>query len=306
MAPLVSVLVPSRGRPGALEKSLAGLLDLATAPAQIEILIAADPDDEATLALPLPWQASRWTAPQRYGYTHLNEYYNALATQATGRWQMLWNDDARMVTPGWDSVLAERTEDVLLWPYVPEEEGMNCFPIWPASWPKLMGHVSLDTFNDRWMIDVAERTGRYRHVEITVSHQRDGGQSADLATFYREEMVRAREADARVIAAAFPDAWNKDLVSVLLPRDGRLPQVIQGLCDDAARPGDLEFLVAAGDAHCEVRRTLADAGLMGRTEVHASHALADIAGHAHGGHVVWWDHPTLDGPGWDETVRGHG
>ena len=132
MAPLVSVLCPTRGRPGALEKSLAGLLDLATAPARVEILLGADPDDDATLALPLPWQASRWTAPHRYGYASLHLYYNALAGQATGRWHMLWNDDALMVTPGWDDVIAARTEDVLLWPYVPEEQGMNCFPIWPS------------------------------------------------------------------------------------------------------------------------------------------------------------------------------
>ena len=303
MSPLVSVLCPTRRRPREFQSSISSLVRLADDPERVEILAAIDPDDASYWDWVLPPGVRVWTAPQRYGYRHLNEYYNALARQATGHWQMLWNDDALMVTPGWDSVIAERSEDVLLWPFVPEEEGMNCFPIWPASWPALMGHVSLDTFNDRWMIDIAERTGRHRHVEITVSHQRDGGQAGDLATFCQEPMVRAREADAQVIGTAFQDAWNADLVSVLLPRDDRLPEIIQGLCEDAAHPGDLEFLVAAGDAHCEVRRTLADAGLMGRTEVHASHTLADIASHAHGGHVTTWD-AALAGAGWDERIRG--
>ena len=168
-----------------------------------------------------------------------------------------------------------------------------------------MGHVSLDTFNDRWMIDVAERTGRHRHVDMVISHQRAGGQVADVATFYAEPMARAREADIQVIAAAFPDAWNRDLVSVLLPGDERLPQIIGRLCDEAARPGDLEFVVAAGGAHPQIRRGLEDAGLMGRTEVHVDGAVADVAQYAHGGHVAYWD-ATLAGDGWDEKVRGRG
>ena len=281
---------------------------MADDPSRVEVCAAADPDDVPDVA----GVDVLHVTPSRYGYRNLHLYYNDLAGLAAGRWHLLWNDDAVMVTPGWDSVVAERHEEVLLWPYVPQEQGMNCFPIWPASWFRLMGHVSLNTFNDRWMIDVAERTGRHRHVEIVISHQRVGdevtseaGSSADVATFDQEPMRLAREADARAIAGASGDAWNKDLVSVLLPGEGRLPQIIQRLCGDAARPGDLEFLVAAGDAHLEVRRSLEDAGLMGRTEVHVDGAVADVAQYAHGGCVVWWD-STLAGAGWDEAIRGPG
>jgi hypothetical protein len=36
------------------------------------------------------------------GYDSLHEYYNELASKATGDWLMLWNDDAVMETEGWD------------------------------------------------------------------------------------------------------------------------------------------------------------------------------------------------------------
>ncbi|HEY6117710.1 MAG TPA: glycosyltransferase, partial [Candidatus Dormibacteraeota bacterium] len=113
---MISVLLPSRGRPKALEETITGLLRLADEPDAIQVLVAADPDDDGTLAAELPDQVTVWTAPQRYGYPRLHEYVNALAAQAGGDWLMLWNDDARILTPGWDQAI-EAAPQAVLWPH---------------------------------------------------------------------------------------------------------------------------------------------------------------------------------------------
>src|SRR6185437_6427796 len=73
----VSVLCPSRGRGASLAKSAETLTALAADPSMIEILVAVDPDDEATAqaASFIPARVKVWRAPQRYGYARLHEYY---------------------------------------------------------------------------------------------------------------------------------------------------------------------------------------------------------------------------------------
>src|SRR5690606_8725158 len=103
VSPEIFVLLPSRGRPGPLVESVASLRELADDPARIEVLVAVDPDDPDTAQAARDCEAEAWRAPERFGYARLHEYVNALAHQAGGDWMLLWNDDARMRTRGWDS-----------------------------------------------------------------------------------------------------------------------------------------------------------------------------------------------------------
>jgi glycosyltransferase involved in cell wall biosynthesis len=168
---LISVLLPSRGRPKALTESIGSLLDLADRPGSIQVLVAADPDDEATLQAELPWQASIWTAPERYGYPRLHEYVNRIAEQADGDWLMLWNDDARMLTQGWDSVVHEQHPGVL-WPWSNDIPTCNTFPIWPKAWTDHLGHVSLSPHCDSWIQYLGQALDRHERVDIEILHDR--------------------------------------------------------------------------------------------------------------------------------------
>lgn len=168
---LISVLLPSRGRPKALAESVEGLLDLAAQPEWVQVLVAADPDDEATLGAVLPAQASVWVAPERYGYPRLHRYVNALADQAAGEWLMLWNDDARILTQDWDEAVAAAPE-VVLWPWSNDIATCNTFPIWPRAWTDHLGHVSLSPHCDSWIQFLGQSLGRHERVAIEILHDR--------------------------------------------------------------------------------------------------------------------------------------
>jgi hypothetical protein len=205
---VISVLLPSRGRPAALLETMDGLLSLAASPGDVEILIAADPDDSPTVDLVrsrrLPGRARMWVAPERYGYKRICEYYNALDAMAGGVWSFLWNDDATVLTPRWDEVIRAESP-AILWPQadLPSPD-MNLFPVWPTAWTRHLGHVSLDQSTDMWIARLGEMTGTQRKIPVSVRHAHmfgdatanDRDATADVGTFHTAEMQRAREADA--------------------------------------------------------------------------------------------------------------
>lgn len=206
---MISVLLPSRGRPKALLESIGSLLDNADEPDGIEILIAADADDQPTLlaAAQLPSQANMWASPVRYGYEGLHEYVNWLSGEVTGEWMMMWNDDARMLTEGWDTII-EQTQAFLpapggvLWPLANHDAGGNLFPIWPYAWRHAMGYVSRAPNIDVWISEIGRKLGLERQIPVRVYHNRaDVTGAAEDDTFKegRAEMGRfnSRDYDSR-------------------------------------------------------------------------------------------------------------
>lgn len=208
---MISVLLPSRGRPAALAASIASLLDHAHRPGTVEILIAADPDDQATRDVDLPWQARLWVADERYGYSRLHEYVNRLAARATGDWLMLWNDDARMCTEGWDAVV-EQQEPAVLWPQSNDISTCNTFPIWPRAWTDAMGHVSLSPHCDSWMQHIGEALRMQPRIDVEILHDR-----ADL-TGGHDDQTRAESLAGYRTASyhnpAMQEARQNDVLTV--------------------------------------------------------------------------------------------
>lgn len=170
-AVLVSVLLPSRGRPAALAETVDGLLAHAADPNRVEILVAADPDDTPTQKVTLPRQCRIWVAPERYGYPRLHEYVNRLADQAAGKWLWLWNDDARILTDHWDTHL-EQARETVLWPHSNDIPTCNTFPIWPRTWTNRLGHVSLSPHCDSWIQYLGQTLGRHERVAVDILHDR--------------------------------------------------------------------------------------------------------------------------------------
>jgi hypothetical protein len=183
---VISVLLPSRGRPKQLTLSVNSLLETADEPDRVEILCAVDADDEKsllrckTLADLYRPSFTAWTSPERFGYARLHEYVNFLASEATGDWLMVWNDDAQMVTKGWDSVIEAHTvpevaascagrptADKVLWPQANHAQGGNLFPVWPQAWYHNLGYVSLAPNIDVWVSEL----GRCLDVEVPVPIQ---------------------------------------------------------------------------------------------------------------------------------------
>jgi hypothetical protein len=183
----ITALCPSRRRPSQLRDSLYGLIDHADHRRDIEVLVAFDPDDETVdearwLMQPVR-QIRTWTAPERYGYGRLHEYYNALAEQAQGDWLLIWNDDARMQTLGWDSIITSSPPRVL-WLEANHSPQANMFPAWPRSWAQAAGHVSLSPHCDSWLQMLGTYLGQLR-VPIEVRHYR-----ADITGDHEDDTYR--------------------------------------------------------------------------------------------------------------------
>ena len=154
---MISVLLPSRGRAELLARSAGSLKD--TAVQAPEILVAADDDDPATVRAARQLGA-RVQVCQRAGYAGLHLYYQQLAALATGDWLLIWNDDATMMTAGWDVLIETVPAGVLVADVPSTQSPLCCFPAIRREAVTALGRFSsanphVDTF---WQ-DVGRATG---------------------------------------------------------------------------------------------------------------------------------------------------
>jgi len=206
--PCISVLLPTRGRTTALERSVLTLLQTATSPASVEILLAFDEDDivsidyfQEHIADQIDSIGAAYMAVQtpRLGYVRLNEYVNLLAGHALGRWLMFWNDDAVMQSRAWDDRILEHDGQfrVLRMP-THNQHPYAIFPIIPRGWYDLFGYVSTHQLNDAWISQIAYMLDIMHNIDVTVIHDRHDltGNNAD-ATFQQRVMLEGRPSDPR-------------------------------------------------------------------------------------------------------------
>lgn len=97
----VSVLVPTRGRPGRLGTLLDSFSH--TTDGSAELVFRVDDDDHETIAR-LNGQIVV-VGPRREGYRSLPVFFNELAAVATGDVLMCGNDDMVFRTPGWPGLM---------------------------------------------------------------------------------------------------------------------------------------------------------------------------------------------------------
>lgn len=190
---MISVLLPSRGRPESLAASVDSLRSLAHGSKDIEVLVAADDDDPPTARAARHLGAQVVVSP-RFGYDRLHIYVNTLARRARGEWLLLWNDDARMLTTGWDQRVTECAPAVL-WPAHNGSPYLNVFPMVHRSIVEALGHFSLSPHCDSWMQDVAEAVGIHRHIDVAVLHDRFDLTGAHNDQTWREAQAGYRTAD---------------------------------------------------------------------------------------------------------------
>lgn len=212
----ISVLIPTRGRPGPLACTVRLLRQLATTLDRIEILLYVDDDD------PVDYEGEVWPKfsargarrvpgrvirGPRFGYERLNECFNRLAAEATGRWRLIWNDDVYMATPFWDLVLDGARDEVAVALTECNHGRSPCiFPFFTRGYYETVGHVSLNAHSDTWLEEVGTEAGIAVALPITVFHAmldddlaKEGkARIGDLSTsYYSDEMKALRAEDAR-------------------------------------------------------------------------------------------------------------
>ena len=204
----ISVLLPTRGRTDALRRSVQSLYDNVSDPKSIQIILGFDRDDavgtEYFNTQLKPWLDSiqaQYVALkfEPMGYIRLNEYVNAMARMVKSRWYIIWNDDAVMQTPAWDTaimgysgqfkLLAFRTHN--LHPY-------SIFPIVPHKWLELLGYLCPHQISDAWLSQQAYLLDIYQRIPVEVAHERYDltGKNQD-ETFNNRPMLEGNPQDPR-------------------------------------------------------------------------------------------------------------
>lgn len=167
---MISVLIPSRGRPERLARSLKSLRENAEGH-EVRFIVRLDEDDAHLYS---DVSADVIVGPAN-GYGRLNECYNEMAAAAPGGWLWLWNDDCVVKTRGWDRIIEEQERRVVtvLNPGATTLVGIFSayFPVIPKRWVDLVGHWSLHTCNDSWVESIGRRLRRMVDLpQIVVEH----------------------------------------------------------------------------------------------------------------------------------------
>ena len=204
----IAVLLPTRGRGDALERSVKSLFDLADHPERIQLMLGFDNDDaegisafEETLQPWLDSNGHEYTAMgfEPLGYTRLNEYVNTLGLASDADWVFFWNDDTYMETQGWDSVIESHTgEFKLLAVHTHNDHPYSIFPIAPRLWLDHLGHLSPHQISDAWLSQQAYMLDIWERIPVNVVHDRHdltGNNNDD--TYKNRIMYEGNPADPR-------------------------------------------------------------------------------------------------------------
>lgn len=178
----ISILLPTRSRQEALDRSVSSLIQHADHPGDLQWLFGWDEDDTATYqwfetnVLPkIEATGARYTcmAFPPLGYGRLHEYVNTLAAQATGDWFVFWNDDAVMLDDHWDTVITDHQDRFCLQAFdTHNKHPYSIFPIVPRAWYDEIGHLSLHPLNDAWLSQIAWLLDVVVRLDVRVEHER--------------------------------------------------------------------------------------------------------------------------------------
>jgi len=202
----ISLLLATRGRTQALDRSVRSVYELADHPERLQMLLAFDKDDDIGLQHwnhhLKPWldqHGHHYTAMSfdPMGYIRLHHYNNAMAKHAKGAWFVIWNDDAIMETQGWDSKLLEHSDQFrLLAFHTHNDHPYSIFPILPRKWYELLGYISPHQAQDAWVSQQAYMLDIWHRIPVWVKHDRYDltGNNLD-ETFQKRAMLEGRPND---------------------------------------------------------------------------------------------------------------
>lgn len=192
---MISVLIPTRKRPHLIDISVRSVLSQAHDPSRIEIVIAHDHDDTESQ---LYFSSTAWTSlleeyhaqaqvfeTPAWGYSSLHTYYNFLAGQCRGDWMLIWNDDALIRTPGWDSAVDQHQDFVGMLHMITENyrPKFALFPLIPRAWIELFGCVGENPV-DSWIHHVSMQAQAIQVIEPRTYHDRYDMTGANLDETY--------------------------------------------------------------------------------------------------------------------------
>lgn len=205
---MISLLVPSRGRPELLRRMITSAKSCGAG--MHEILVRLDSDD------------STFRKYDRHSVNVLKTgmtasvgvCWNELARLAKGDWLMMGNDDLVFMSENWDCALKNRLESAwddkifVAWC----NDGSNkaskrcAFPIVSRKWYETLGYFAPECFHflwhDTWVWDIGVKLDRLLHIpDILIEHRHFAFKKAVYDDTYRRHREGAeqqlnRKADA--------------------------------------------------------------------------------------------------------------
>lgn len=224
--PLISVLLPTRGRPEGMREAVLSIWSNTFDKDLIEFLLWIDDDDfESARAADLlrtefPINIQAWIKPRGNGYFDSHVRVNGLSKEAKGDWLLLWNDDAFMQTPGWDQMLRGVHLYDVHWHGCKDVCLIRCQDDHlPDQWEffflrrkvvELLDHYSLHTHCDNWQVTLMRFFNCCFTLPIKFRHKADEmkdktweeGREAYKragAMLYAPETMRQRQADLNIL-----------------------------------------------------------------------------------------------------------
>lgn len=219
---MISLLVPSRGRPDSLCRLLNSIER--TTWGEWEIVVRLDTDDPRAGEYPLGPRLRQLRGPR----TVLSRCWNECAEAASG--DVLWHggDDVVFRTLGWDEIVcggfpADGIAFVHGHDLSPNGHWLGTHGFLTREWVEIVGrfvppHFASD-YNDLWLVEVADAIDRHVYVPIVTEHMHpDFGKgprdqthlerierhvAGDMDSLYRTpELVAERRAEADRLKAA--------------------------------------------------------------------------------------------------------
>lgn len=184
--PLISFLIPTRGRPESIQHAIKTAYNLAKDKNSIEFLVRTDDDNEVTnklipnLEYHYKDQIKFIVGPRGNGYADLHLMVNELAAQAKGDWLLLFADDAEIVTPNWDQVVLNLStfskpigvQDVCLLLFDQEgDPNSYSFCALRRKAFELLGYYSPFPHCDLWLFNLMNCLDAIIRVPVTVRHK---------------------------------------------------------------------------------------------------------------------------------------
>ena len=187
MSPLVSFLLPSRGRVDRLLRAIQSFHATAANKDTFDVRVKLDDDDETSLSrkgeLEQFGNVHVMVAPRLKGYHSIDHFVTLMAMESPAPWVWVFNDDATLIGKGWDEQIATLpTVGIIVHPeihklhtsvYYRDHGGPcpcvpnGCWTKWVPSFPS-----PSDTELNQLLIGVAGWNTHYLKG-ITVWHQRD-------------------------------------------------------------------------------------------------------------------------------------
>ncbi len=217
---MISVLLPSRGRPSNVERLLGSLM--ATSNGVWEMVVRLDDDDPTAPEYPRAFPITYLTGPRALLSSYWNECYEA----ATGPIFMQCGDDITFETPGWDRIVAAAfpPDGIALVhgddgnPDRDRALGFGTHGFLRREWVEAVGYFVPPLFssdmNDVWLNDIANALGRRVFVDIVTEHHHPAFNKGPMDQTHLERIARHAADDCDAIYAEHEPGRVRDIAKL--------------------------------------------------------------------------------------------